>query len=110
MTKTEKAQVEGLDPIMREPAVVIMKVEKATRKKLTKEMIRKYEEMPLAQEVTSTQGEKVLKSNPEMAEFRATAQLYCSIVKTMQAVFADKAAPAEADEISNLRQKLRLAK
>ena len=110
MTKTEKEQVEGLDPIMREPAVVIMKVEKATRKKLTKEMIRKYEEMTLAQEVTNTQGERVLKSNPEMAEFRATAQLYCLIVKTMQAVFADKATPAEVDAISDLRQRLKLAR
>jgi hypothetical protein len=110
MTKTEKGIVQGLAPIMREPAVVVMKVEKATRKKITKEMIRKYEEMPLAQEVTNTQGERVLKSNPEMQEFRATVQLYCSIVKTMQAVFTDQAAPAEDDEINAIRQKLKIAR
>ena len=110
MTKTEKGIVQGLAPIMREPAVVVMKVEKATRKKITKEMIRKYEEMPLAQEVTNTQGERVLKSNPEMQEFRATVQLYCSIVKTMQAVFADKPEPVEMDEINSIRAKLKLAK
>ena len=97
MTKNEKKLVEGLDPIMREPAVVVMK-------------IRKYDEMPLAQEVTSTQGEKVLKSNPEMAEFRSTVQMYCSLVKTMQAVFADKPEPVEMDEINSIRAKLKLAK
>ena len=108
MTKTEKQMVEGLEPIMREPAVVVMKIEKATRKKLTKEMIRKYDEMPLAQEVTNTQGERVLKSNPEMAEFRSTVQMYCSLVKTMQAVFADKPAEVEFDEIDSIRSKLKL--
>ena len=110
MTKNEKTIVEGLDPIMREPAVVVMKIEKATRRKLTKEMIRKYDEMPLAQEVTNTQGEKVLKSNPEMAEFRSTVQMYCSLVKTMQAVFADKPEPVEMDEINSIRAKLKLAR
>lgn len=110
MTKNEKAIVEGLDPIMRDPAVVVMKIEKAARKKLTKEMIRKYDEMPLAQEVTNTQGERVLKSNPEMAEFRSTVQMYCALVKTMQAVFADRPAPVEMDEINSIRAKLKLAR
>jgi hypothetical protein len=45
-----------------------------------------------------------------MQEFRASVQLYCSIVKTMQAVFTDQAAPAEDDEINAIRQKLKIAR
>ena len=45
-----------------------------------------------------------------MAEFRSTVQMYCSLVKTMQAVFADKPEPVEMDEINSIRAKLKLAK
>jgi hypothetical protein len=43
-----------------------------------------------------------------MAEFRSTVQMYCSLVKTMQAVFADKPEQVEMDEIDSIRSKLKL--
>lgn len=45
--------------------------------------IPEYESMPLAQEMTTTQGEKVLKNNPAMQEFRGTVRDFAAVVKLL---------------------------
>lgn len=47
------------------------------------QMIPEYESMPLAQEMTTVQGEKVLKNNPAMQEFRGTVRDYAAVVKLL---------------------------
>lgn len=42
-----------------------------------------YAEMEPGQIVTNTQGEKVWKGNPAMAEIRANFRDYCYVVKTI---------------------------
>ena len=48
--------VENLDANLKEQAVIICKIEKAMRSKV-KELIPTYKQMPVAQTVTTTQGE-----------------------------------------------------
>lgn len=55
----------------------------AMQKKLIQTM-PEYEAMPLAQEMTTTQGEKVLKNNPAMQEFRGIVRDYAAIVKLLK--------------------------
>lgn len=42
-----------------------------------------YEKIELVQTVTSTQGEKVIKQNPFVSEFRATARDYAAILRDL---------------------------
>lgn len=43
-----------------------------------------YDSMALAQEMTTTQGEKVLKNNPAMQEFRGIVRDYAAVVKLLK--------------------------
>jgi hypothetical protein len=106
MTKAEKAMLSGVDPVMKDQAVTVCRIERAFRAKV-KELIPIFKEAEATQTVTNTQGEKVLKSNPAMQEIRATFRDYCTIVKVQQDILASKTAPVEMTSISALRSKLR---
>ncbi len=58
-----------------------------------------YETAELVQTVTSTQGEKVIKQNPFVAEFRATARDYASVVRELQETLA---ATGDTDKMADL--------
>ena len=110
MTKKEAEALKDIDPRMREQAAMVWKIERAMRKKV-KALFPTFEEMQVAQAVTSTQGEEVLKSNPAMQEIRATFRDYCSIVKAQMSLIGDKApAPAELSQIDTIRARLKIAK
>lgn len=109
LTKQEKLLTQNIDPSMRDQAVTVCKIEKAMRSKV-KALIPLYKESDPTQTVTSTQGEKVLKSNPAMQEIRATFRDYCTIVKVQQDILANRAAPVEVANINSIRQKLKIAK
>lgn len=55
----------------------------AMQKKLL-QSIPEYDSMPLAQEMTTTQGEKVWKNNPAMQEFRGTVRDFAAVVKLLK--------------------------
>ena len=110
MTKKEAETLKDIDPRMKDQAVMVWKIERAMRKKV-KELFPIFESMPPAQSVTSTQGEEVLKSNPAMAEIRATFRDYCTIVKAQMSFIGDKApAAAEVSQLDTIRAKLKIAK
>ena len=109
MTKAEREALQDIDPRMKEQAAMVWKIEKAMRKKV-RAIFPTFEEMPVAQAVTSTQGEEVLKNNPALQEIRATFRDYCAIVKTQMALIGDKPAPVEVTQIDAIRQKLKIAK
>ena len=109
MTKAEKLLTQNLDPNMRDQAVTVCKIEKAMCSKV-KALIPIYKESDVTQTVTSTQGEKVIKSNPALQEIRATFRDYCTIVKVQQDILANRAAPVEVANINTIRQKLKIAK
>lgn len=110
MTKKEKEVLENIDPRMRDQAAMVWKIEKALRKKV-KAVFPTFDEMPVAQAVTNTNGEQVLKANPAMGEIRATMKDYVFIVKTQWDMLGEKAtAQAEVTRIDEIRKKLKIAK
>ena len=110
MTRKEAEALKDIDPRMKDQAAMVWKIERAMRKKV-KALFPTFEEMPVAQAVTSTQGEEVLKSNPAMQEIRATFRDYCTIVKSQMALLGDKApAAAEVSQLDTIRAKLKIAK
>lgn len=68
-----------------------------------------YEQMPAAQTMTTTQGERVLKANPATAEIRAAFKDYCYVVRT-QKELSDGSAAVDTTAIEDLRKKFRIAK
>lgn len=66
-----------------------------------------YEQMPAAQTMTTTQGERVLKANPATAEIRAAFKDYCYVVKT-QRELSDGDNTSNASVIEDLRKKFKV--
>lgn len=66
-----------------------------------------YEQMPAAQTMITTQGERVLKANPATAEIRAAFKDYCYVVKT-QRELSDGDNTSDASVIEDLRKKFKV--
>ena len=74
MTEAEKI-CSGVSPKLHSQAVTLANAVMALQEKIEQQM-PVYQKLPLAQTMTTTQGEKVLKNNPAMQEFRATVRDY----------------------------------
>lgn len=61
------------------------KAVKALQDKI-EQQIPVYRSLPLAQEATTMQGEKILKNNPAMQEFRGTVRDYAASLKCLQSI------------------------
>lgn len=109
MTKTEKEILQGIDPRMKEQAAMVWKIEKVFRKKV-KAVLPMFDELPVAQAVTTTQGEQVLKGNPAMQEIRAMIKDYVFITKTQWDMLGDVAPTAEISQLDSIRQRWKIAK
>jgi hypothetical protein len=109
MKNAEKQAIDNLDPAIRAQALAVCQIERSMRAKV-EELIPAFEAAPAVQEVTSTQGEKVLKPNPEIQEIRALFKDYCAVVKAQKEIMGTKSTPAEVTSINALRQKLKIAK
>lgn len=92
---------------MTEQEKTIHKIEKTMRSWIA-EQIPVYEQMPAAQTMTNTQGERVLKANPATQEIRAAFKDYCYVVKTMKEIAENE--PAEVSSLDELRAKFKIAK
>ena len=66
-----------------------------------------YEQMPAAQTMTTTQGERVLKANPATQELRAAFKDYCYVVKT-QRELSEGSETTATSSIDELRKKFRM--
>ena len=69
-----------------------------------------YKEMPLAQVLTTTQGEKALKVNPATQEFRATVRDYASALNNLNSILDKNATVPESSSLADLRKRFRLEK
>ena len=81
----------------------------AMQEKIEKE-IPKYKTMPLTQELTTTQGEKAIKQNPAVQEFRATVKDYASALDNLQDIISENKAPTAVSDMAELRKKFMIAK
>ena len=69
-----------------------------------------YEQMPLAQQVTVGTGERMLRANPAVQEFRATVRDYAQALGNLRMIIGDNSAPAETSSLDDLRSKFKMAK
>lgn len=72
--------------------------------------IEVYETSPLAQTLTTTQGEQALKNNPIMQEFRATVRDYAASLKNLNDIVENNKAPAKVTSLSDMRDRLKAVK
>ena len=94
---------------MTEQEKTINKIEKTMRTWIENQL-PVYEQMPAAQTMTTTQGERVLKANPATAEIRAAFKDYCYVVKTQKELGNGVADPEKIKSISDFRAKYKIAK
>ena len=85
----------------------IAKIEQTMRSWI-EEQIPVYEQMPAAQQVTNTNGEKVLKANPATQEIRAAFRDYCYVVRVQRDMVDEVSEPATS--IEDLRKRFKVAK
>lgn len=69
-----------------------------------------YEQMPLAQQVTVGTGERMLRANPAVQEFRATVRDYAQALGNLRTIIGDNSAPAEVSSLDELRSRFKMAK
>jgi hypothetical protein len=69
-----------------------------------------YEKMPLAQQVTVGTGEKMLRANPAVQEFRATVRDYSQALSNLRAVIDNNSTPTETSSLESIRAKFKVAK
>jgi hypothetical protein len=99
----------GVKPDLRELAETLANAVLAMQEKIEKE-IPAYKEAPLAQVLTTTQGEPALKQNPAVQEFRATVRDYAAALNNLQDILSENKAPTQISDMAELRKKFKIAK
>ena len=81
----------------------------AIQAKIEKE-IPKYGRMKLAQRVKVGTGEKIIRANPEIQEFRATVRDYATSLNSLQMILTENKAPTQVSDMDSLMKKFKIAK
>ena len=81
----------------------------AIQAKIEKE-IPKYGRMKLAQRVKVGTGEKIIRANPEIQEFRATVRDYATSLNNLQMILTENKAPTQVSDMDSLMKKFKIAK
>lgn len=97
----------GVDKTYKKQAITLAKAVLALQDKI-EQQLPVFEAMPLAQTLTTTQGEKALKQNPATAEFRATVRDYALSLKNLQDIIEKNKAPEKATSLADFRAQLRV--
>ena len=92
MAKSAAKMCKKVNKDIKSQAMTLARAVLAMQDKI-EEQIPVYEELQLAQKLTTTQGEKALKNNPAMQEFRATVRDYAAALKDLNALIEEH--PAE---------------
>ena len=82
MAKSAASLCKSVNKDIKAQAVTLAKAVLALQDKIENQ-IPNYKDLPLAQVLTTTQGEQALKSNPALQEFRATVRDYASALKDL---------------------------
>ena len=67
-----------------------------------------YDQMPLAQQVTVGTGEKMLRQNPAVQEFRATVRDYAQALNNLQDILENNKTETSSGSLKELQEKFRL--
>jgi len=104
-----KKLCKGVKKEIRDQTVTLAKAVLAMQNKIESQ-IECYEEMPLAQVLTTAQGEEALRANPEIQEFRATVKDYASALNNLRNVLSENETPTNISDIAEIRKKFSIAK
>lgn len=74
------------------------------------QQIPKYGKMKLAQRVKVGTGEKVIRANPEIQEFRATVRDYATSLNSLQMILTENKASTQVSDMDSLMKKFKIAK
>ena len=88
MTQAEKLCA-NVSADLKPQAMTLAKAIVALQEKI-EQQIPIYDQMPLAQTVKVGTGEKMLRQNPAMAEFRATVREYAQTLQSFNAITGKK--------------------
>ena len=88
-------------------AVTLANAVLAMQKKIGQQ-IPIYEQMPLAQQVTVGTGEKMLRQNPAVQEFRATVRDYAQALNNLQDILENNKTETSSGSLKELQEKFRL--
>lgn len=108
MTQAEKICA-NVSKDIRPQAVTLANAVLAMQAKIDQQ-IPIYEQMPLAQQVTVGTGEKMLRQNPAVQEFRATVRDYSQALNNLKHIVDNSEEPVEVDSIDELKKKFKIAK
>lgn len=67
-----------------------------------------YEQMPLAQQVTVGTGERMLRQNPAVQEFRATVRDYAMALNNLQDILENNKTEMSSGSLKELQEKFKL--
>ena len=87
MTQAEKICA-NVSADIKSQAVTLANAVLAMQEKIDQQ-IPIYEQMPLAQQVTVGTGERMLRQNPAVQEFRATVREYAQALNSLRALIGD---------------------
>ena len=99
----------GVDKKIKPQVVTLANAVLAMQKKIDQQ-IPIYEQLPLAQTLTTTQGEKALKQNPATQEFRATVRDYAAALNNLQDIIDSNKVHENVASLDAFRNKLRAVK
>ena len=107
MTQAEKICA-NVSADIKPQAVTLANAVLAMQKKIDQQ-IPIYEQMPLAQQVTVGTGEKMLRQNPAVQEFRATVRDYAQALNNLQAILDNTPDQVEESSVEDIRKKFKIA-
>lgn len=95
MTKAERL-CKNVNKDIKPQAVTLANAVLAMQTKI-EEQIPIYQQMPLAQQVTVGTGERMLRQNPAVQEFRATVREYAQALNNLQQLIGDNEGEAKPE-------------
>ena len=107
MTQAEKICA-NVSKDIRPQAVTLANAVLAMQAKIDQQ-IPIYEQMPLAQQVTVGTGEKMLRQNPAVQEFRATVRDYAQALNNLQDILDNTQDQVEESSVEDIRKKFKIA-
>ena len=109
MAKSAATMCKKVNKDIKSQAITLAKAVLAMQEKIEAQ-IPVYEKMPLAQQVTVGTGERMLRANPAVQEFRATVRDYAQALGNLRTIIGDNSVPAEASSLDELRSRFKIAK
>ena len=106
---TAKEMCKNVSPDIKDQAITLAEAVLAMQRKIEKQ-IETYDELPLAQMLTTTQGEKALKANPALAEFRGTVRDYSAALNSLQNIISENQNDGALASLNDFRSRFKVAK